>query len=167
MPEILLDRGRIERVIPHRDPFVLLDAVTSYTPGVSLEALKAVSAAEPWARGHFPGLPIFPGVLLTEALAQACAVFSGLEARAWAPGRELAELAGDEVGVLGMTRVTFRRPTFPGSLLRLRSEQVRRVENKVFFEVQALAGGETKAEGSMVVAMVAKSELLSSIGGVQ
>ena len=154
MNELLLDRGGIERIIPHRDPFVMLDAITGYAPGVSLEAVKAVSAAEPWARGHFPGLPIFPGVLLSEALAQACAVFCGLEARGWLPGHELARVQNDEVGVLGMTRMNFRRPTFPGSLLALHVEQVRRVENKVFFDVRARSGDETKAEGSMVVAMV-------------
>ncbi|MEO8183699.1 MAG: 3-hydroxyacyl-ACP dehydratase FabZ family protein [Deltaproteobacteria bacterium] len=164
MNEILLDRGQIERVIPHRDPFLLLDSVVSYAPGASLEATKLFTGAEPWARGHFPGLPIFPGVLLTEALAQSCAVFCGLQGLAWAPGRELANAGSDEIGVLGMTRVTFRRPTFPGALLRLQVEQVRRAENKVFFDVRAQCEGERRAEGSMVVAMITKRELVSSLG---
>jgi 3-hydroxyacyl-[acyl-carrier-protein] dehydratase len=154
--ERLLDTAALTRLIPHRHPLLMLDYVASYEPGKSLTAIKAVGIAEPCFAGHFPGLPIFPGALLIEALAQACAVFSRLDALGWRPGDALiVESMGDEVGVLGTSRMRFNRPTLPGTLLTLRIQQERAAERKVFFDVRAAGDdGETRAEGALVVATV-------------
>jgi 3-hydroxyacyl-[acyl-carrier-protein] dehydratase len=69
-----MKKNDIEAIIPHRDPFVLIDEVTSITKGKKIQAFKHVSMDEDYFRGHFPENPVMPGVLIVEALAQAGAV---------------------------------------------------------------------------------------------
>lgn len=69
-----LDIHEIKQLLPHRYPFLLVDRVSSYKPGDSLTAIKNVSYNEPCFQGHFPEKPIFPGVLVIEAMAQAAAL---------------------------------------------------------------------------------------------
>ncbi len=104
-----LETAEIERIIPHRYPFLLIDRVTELVRMKRIVALKSVSANEPYFQGHFPGYPIMPGVLIVEAMAQAGAV-----------------LLLDEVGpqgklvfFTGIEKARFRKPVFPGDQLRL------------------------------------------------
>jgi len=66
-----LDIGEIQRILPHRYPFLLIDRVVEITRKQRIVAIKNVSANEPFFAGHFPGFPIMPGVLIVEAMAQA------------------------------------------------------------------------------------------------
>ncbi len=79
----MLDRQEIEAILPHREPFLMLDRVTELVPGEYAIAEKDILATDDVFRGHFPGHPVFPGVLQLEALAQtgAVAVLSQPEAR--------------------------------------------------------------------------------------
>ena len=70
----LLNQEQIKEIIPHRDPFLLIDEVLELEPGVRAVALKHIKEDEDWFRGHFPGHPIQPGVLMIEMLAQTGAV---------------------------------------------------------------------------------------------
>ena len=76
-----LDIHRVMGILPHRYPFLLIDRVIDYTVGESLRAVKNVTVNEPFFQGHFPGRPVFPGVLIIEAIAQASAILAsrGLE----------------------------------------------------------------------------------------
>ncbi len=65
-----LNIDRIEAVLPHRYPFLLVDKITECVPGESAKGLKCVTANEPFFQGHFPGFKVMPGVLIIEALAQ-------------------------------------------------------------------------------------------------
>ncbi|MGU9956936.1 MAG: 3-hydroxyacyl-ACP dehydratase FabZ [Arenicellales bacterium WSBS_2016_MAG_OTU3] len=76
MPEI--DIHRIREILPHRYPFLLVDRVLDHDDDKSLRAVKNVTANEPFFQGHFPQRPIFPGVLMLEAMAQAAAIMASL-----------------------------------------------------------------------------------------
>ena len=104
-----LDRAGIEAVLPHRDPFLLLDEVTEIEPGVRVVARKRVREDEWYLAGHFPGNPIMPGVLIVEAMAQcgAVAVLSEEENKG-----KLALFAG-------IDDVRFKRIVRPGDELEL------------------------------------------------
>ena len=107
-----LGRAEIEQILPHRDPFLLIDEVLELTPGVGAVARKRVREDEWYLAGHFPGRPVMPGVLIVEALAQtgAVAVLSQEENR----GR-LALFAG-------IDDCRFKRIVEPGDTLELRCD---------------------------------------------
>jgi beta-hydroxyacyl-ACP dehydratase FabZ len=112
-----LDVPAIERVIPHRFPFLMIDRVIELGDD-KVVALKNVSANEPYFAGHFPGHPIMPGVLQVEAMAQAGAVLA-LNQMA-EPGQSPL------VFFMGIDKVKFRRPVVPGDQLRLEVTPLRK-----------------------------------------
>ncbi len=105
----MLNKSQIEQIIPHREPFLLLDRVTELVPGEYAVAEKDILKTEDVFRGHFPGYPVFPGVLQLEALAQA-----GCVALLAVP-----EAQGKIVLFAGVDNVRFKRPVGPGDTLRL------------------------------------------------
>lgn len=105
----MLDRDALEAIIPHRDPFLWLDRVLELVPGESAVAEKTLAGTEDVFRGHFPGYPVFPGVLQVEALAQAGAVAA----------LSLPENKGKLALFAGIEKVRFKRPVVPGDTLRL------------------------------------------------
>ena len=100
----------IEALIPHRWPMLMVDRIVEYDAEAKrIVGLKAVTATEWWAQGHFPGLPILPGVLQVEALAQTMAVYVAKQ-----PG------FGDRIGLFAAIDDTrFKRIVVPGDVLRL------------------------------------------------
>ncbi len=107
-----LGRREIEEIIPHREPFLLLDEVTALEPGVRVVARKLVRSDEWYLAGHFPGRPIMPGVLMVEALAQAGAVAVLSE----------PENRGKLVLFAGIDDLRFKRIVEPGDELELTCE---------------------------------------------
>jgi 3-hydroxyacyl-[acyl-carrier-protein] dehydratase len=105
-----LSSADIQALIPHRWPFLLLDRIVAYDPEARrIVGIKAVTATEWFFQGHFPGLPVMPGVLQVEALAQTMAVFVARQ-----PG------FGDRIGLFaGIDEVRFKRVVVPGDTLRL------------------------------------------------
>ena len=111
----MLDRMQIEEILPHRDPFLFLDRVVELVPGEYAVAEKDLVPTEDVFRGHFPGHPVFPGVLQLEALAQtgAVAVLSQPDAK----GKIILFGRADEV--------KFRREVQPGETLRFEMRMTR------------------------------------------
>lgn len=111
MPEAIVHTTReIEALIPHRWPFLLVDRIIEYDPDAKrIVGQKAVTATEWFFQGHFPGMPVMPGVLQVEALAQTMGVYVAKQ-----PG------FGDRIGLFaGIDSCRFRRVVSPGDTLRL------------------------------------------------
>ena len=109
------DIREIQEILPHRYPFALIDRVISYVPGKSLHAIKNITMNEPVFMGHFPGNPIFPGVLLLEAMAQATGLlgFKMME----------NEVGKDEIYLFaGIDNARFKRPVTPGDQVNFHVE---------------------------------------------
>ena len=126
----MLDIHKIRRHLPHRYPFLLVDRVLECEPGKRLTALKNVTINEPYFQGHFPAIPIMPGVLIIEALAQA----TGLLASESVPD-QLGE--GMIYYLVGLDKVRFKRPVVPGDQLILKVEYLRHKRNIWAFACQA------------------------------
>jgi 3-hydroxyacyl-[acyl-carrier-protein] dehydratase len=110
MTEVLLTSAEIQALIPHRWPFLLVDRIVEYDPANGrIVGEKAVTAGEWFFQGHFPGLPVMPGVLQVEALAQTMAVYVARQ-----------EGFGDRIGLFaGIDECRFKRIVSPGDRLRL------------------------------------------------
>jgi len=110
MSEPVLTTAQIQAVIPHRWPFLLVDRIVEYDPAAGrIVGEKAVTASEWFFQGHFPGLPVMPGVLQVEALAQTMAVYVARQ-----------EGFGDRIGLFaGIEECRFKRVVTPGDRLRL------------------------------------------------
>jgi 3-hydroxyacyl-[acyl-carrier-protein] dehydratase len=108
----------IQRIIPHRYPFLLVDRIIAIEPGKGAVGLKNVSIGEPYFQGHFPDYPVMPGVLIVEALAQVGAIALLM----------LDEFKGRMVFFAGIDNIRFKRQVKPGDTLRLEVEigQLRR-----------------------------------------
>jgi 3-hydroxyacyl-[acyl-carrier-protein] dehydratase len=109
----LLDINDIQRILPHRYPFLLIDRVVSLSRKQRIVAIKNVTINEPFFAGHFPGMPIMPGVLIVEALAQAGGALLLTE---------VEDREGKLMVFTGIERARFRRPVVPGDQLRLEVE---------------------------------------------
>lgn len=125
----------IERYIPHRYPFLLLDRVTECIPYKSIKAHKNISSTDPILQGHFPGNPVFPGVLQVEALAQASAVLAKLSAHEKATSCLLLEI----------NNTRFRRMVVPGDVLTLQVELIKQRGGFIWFKGEAFVEQELTA----------------------
>ena len=138
-----LNITEIQQILPHRHPFLLLDAVTDLVPGVSAVGHKAVTYTEPFFAGHFPQEPVMPGVLIIEALAQAGAVAI----------LSLPEYAGKTAYFGGIKNARFRRKVVPGDVLDL-SVEIEAVKGPVGTgKAVAKVGGQTAVTAELMFAI--------------
>ena len=140
-----MDIQKIKEYLPHRYPFLLVDRVLEIEPGKRLLAFKNVTYNEPFFSGHFPELPIMPGVLIIEALAQA----TGLLASETAP-----EVLGKGMTyyLVGLDKVRFKRPVVPGDRLMLEATYLRHKRNIWAFSCRAEVDGELVASAEIMCA---------------
>jgi 3-hydroxyacyl-[acyl-carrier-protein] dehydratase len=136
----ILSADEIAGLLPHRYPFFLLDRVVALEPGVSAEAIKNVSSADPILAGHFPGRMIYPGVLLVECVAQLAAVIYGTAAAGRATGEPVGDVA-DRVGYLAEIRqAKFLKPVVPGDQVLFRVQSGTRMGSLISVTGQASVG---------------------------
>ena len=108
--KITLDINDIQRLLPHRFPFLLIDRIVDLERKKRIVAIKNVTINEPFFAGHFPGAPVMPGVLIVEAMAQAGGVLLFTE---------VEDRESKLVLFTGIERAKFRRPVVPGDQLRI------------------------------------------------
>ncbi len=143
-----LDINDILRILPHRFPFLLIDRVIDLTRRQRIVAIKNVTANEPFFAGHFPGMPIMPGVLIVEAIAQAGGALLLTE----------IEDRDDKLMVFtGIERARFRRPVVPGDQLRIEVEVKAWRVTAVRMEGAAYVGGKRVAEATVTCQLVDRS----------
>ena len=140
-----LDVRDIHAMLPHRYPFLLVDRVIDYTVGERLRAIKNVTINEPFFQGHFPGQPVFPGVLLIEGMAQtagALCVWAGLTGKA------------KSVYFLTIDKCKFRNPVGPGDVIEYHMTKKAQRKNMWWYYGKAMVAGKVVAEaevGAMII----------------
>ncbi|MEW5974288.1 MAG: 3-hydroxyacyl-ACP dehydratase FabZ [Acidobacteriota bacterium] len=141
---MLMDVNEIQRIIPHRYPFLLVDGIVELDPAKRIVGIKNVTVNEPFFVGHFPGSPVMPGVLIVEAMAQVAAVLVL---------REVEDRERKLVFFAGIDQARFRQPVIPGNQLRIVVEVIRMKSRH----------GKLRGEAFVDSKLVAEAEILSSI----
>lgn len=144
---MLLNVVDIQNILPHRYPFLLVDRITELTPGQYIEGFKNVSISEPVFEGHFPGHPIYPGVMIIEGMAQAGGVL------AFKSMDEVSqeEIANKVVYFMSIDKAKFRAPVTPGDQLVYKIDVIKhkgavwQLDAKAFVDDKIVAQAELKA----------------------
>ena len=140
----MLNKEEIEKIIPQRDPFFFIFEVEEFIPGESAIAYKYVREDEWYFKGHFPGNPIMPGVLITESLAQtgAVAILS------------MEENKGKNALFGGIDKMKFKKMVVPGDKLRLEVKVIKRKGPIGIGEAKATVNDKVVAKGELTFAVV-------------
>jgi len=140
-----LDIHKVLEILPHRYPFLLIDRVLDYTKGESLSAIKNVTINEPFFPGHFPKRPVMPGVLVVEAMAQACGVLTYIS----------EDTKKHEKGIflfVGIDKARFKRQVEPGDQLRFEVKIMRKMRGIWMYQGNAYVGDELCCSAELMCA---------------
>lgn len=143
----LYDRKAIEDMLPHRPPFLFVDRVLQLTPNQRVVAELDLKGDEPHFAGHFPGRPMMPGVLVSEAMAQTAGILVGLSGKDGKP----PERDPNRFIILAAINVKFVKPAFPGDVLTLRASLERTVGQLSHLAVTAYVGKREVASGTVTL----------------
>ncbi len=152
----VMDINAIMRILPHRYPFLLIDRIVEHQPKQRIVAIKNVTINEPFFSGHFPELPIMPGVLVVEAMAQAGGVLL------------LSALPDPESKLIvftGIERARFRRPVVPGDQLRIEVDVTAWRVTAGRMAGKAFVNGKRVAEATISCAVVPRKPIGSAAEG--
>ena len=141
----MMDIEQIRQHLPHRYPFLLVDRVVELNLGESIVAYKNLTINEPFFDGHFPGQPVFPGVLLVEAMAQAAGIL-GFKTMNKTPAD------GSIYYFVGADNLRFKRPCIPGDQVMLHAKILSERRGIWKFAVEARVGDELAASGTILCA---------------
>lgn len=142
---IVMDINEIREYLPHRYPFLLVDRVVALEPGSSIVAYKNVTGNEPFFMGHFPDLPVMPGVLIVEAMAQAAGIL-GFKTMDKKPSD------GSIYYFVGADDLRFKRPVVPGDRLTLETSINSEKRGIWKFDVRSHVEGELVSEARILCA---------------
>jgi 3-hydroxyacyl-[acyl-carrier-protein] dehydratase len=138
-----IDIHQVMQMLPHRYPFLLIDRVLDYAKGESLTAIKNVTINEPFFPGHFPSRPVMPGVLVVEAMAQACGVLTNLS----------DDTQSSDKGVflfVGIDKARFKRQVEPGDQLRFEVKITRKMRGIWMYSGSAYVGEELACSADLM-----------------
>lgn len=143
----MMECREIQKILPHRFPFLLVDRIIDLQPKVKAVGLKNVTINEPFFQGHFPGYPIMPGVLIVEAMAQVSGIL------AFHSGAK-----GNSVYFMSIEKAKFRKPVVPGDQLRFEVQVLQQRSNVWKFAAETYVEGKLVAEAEFT-AMVSEEGL--------
>ena len=126
---MILSLEKIKKLIPHRDPFLFLDSVEIIQPGLYGIGYKKFSKNEDFFKGHFPNMPIVPGVVLIEALAQTSGVIVS---------NEFNTKSNQSVLFMAISKAKFRKPVYPEDVISLKVNYMNKVRNVYKFYGEAI-----------------------------
>ncbi len=152
----MMDVKEIQKLLPHRYPFLLVDRIIKLEPNKGAVGIKNVTINEHFFQGHFPGNPIMPGVLLVEALAQVAGVLafgSGIE--------------GDAVYFMSVEKAKFRKPVVPGDQVKLDVKVLQQRGNVWKFSGEAIVDDKVAAESEFTAMVVLKKSAQADSGKEQ
>jgi len=149
---MLMDVMDIQKILPHRYPFLLVDRVTDLTPKESIIAYKNVSISEPVFEGHFPGHPIYPGVMILEGMAQA----GGILAFKSMDGVTEEEIQNKVVYFMSIDKAKFRAPVKPGDKLEYRLSVIKNKGAIWLLKGEAYVDGKLTSEAELKAMIVDK-----------
>jgi len=144
----ILDINEIQRILPHRYPFLLVDRIVEIE-AERIVGIKNVTLNEPFFAGHFPGFPVMPGVLIVEAMAQAAGVLVL---------KSIADRDSKLVLLVAIENARFRRPVVPGDTLRLEMTVVKRRTSVAKMAGRATVDGQLVAEAEVMCKLADKDE---------
>ena len=142
----MLNQLEIQKMLPHRYPFLLIDRIVEIEPNVKAVGLKNVTINEPFFQGHFPRNPIMPGVLIIEAMGQVAGLLAFLSG-----------LKSKSVYFMSIEKAKFRKPVIPGDQLRLEIKVLKRRNNVWRFFGEAFVDDKLVSE-SEFTAMISEQE---------
>jgi beta-hydroxyacyl-ACP dehydratase FabZ len=143
----MIDIQEIMNTLPHRYPFLLVDKIVEMEMGKRIVGIKNVTINEPFFQGHFPGMPIMPGVLILEAMAQVC----GVMALKTVPPEQVKNKV---IFFMTIDKVKFRKPVVPGDQIRFEMEVLRMRSNSMSFKGQAIVDGAVTTEAEMMAMII-------------
>jgi beta-hydroxyacyl-ACP dehydratase FabZ len=140
-----LDYTAIERILPHRYPFLLVDRITKIEEGRAIEGVKNVTINEPFFQGHFPGHPVMPAVLILEAMAQVGGMLML---------NTVDDPSSNLVYFMGIDGAKFRRPVVPGDQLHFKLELLSAKRRVMKMRGEAFVDGQLVAEAELLATVV-------------
>lgn len=141
-----VDVVRIQSLLPHRYPFLLVDRVIELEPDQRIRAIKNVSINEPFFQGHFPGLPVMPGVLIIEAMAQAGGLLTQLSLPAG------TDLSSKRFFMVKVDNARFAKQVVPGDQLDMEVHLKRTIRNMALYDCVARVDGKLAASAEVLCA---------------
>ncbi len=149
VPDTVIEVARIMEMIPHRYPFLLVDRIVNLVPGATATGLKNVTFNEPYFAGHFPGVPVMPGVLIIESMAQTSAL---LVVATLGPDAE-----GKLVYFMSIDGARFRKPVVPGDSMLVTVKRLQNRRNVWKFSCCAKVEDNLAAEATIAAMIMDKS----------
>lgn len=143
----MIDTNGIQKFLPHRYPFLMVDKIIELEPNAKAVGIKNVTINESFFQGHFPGNPIMPGVLIVEAMAQVAGVLafnSGIQ--------------GEAVYFMSIEKAKFRKPVVPGDQLRMEIKVLQQRGNVWKFSGDAIVEGKVASEAEFTAMVIAKEK---------
>jgi 3-hydroxyacyl-[acyl-carrier-protein] dehydratase len=136
----------IKKLIPQRYPFIMIDRVLHIEPGKEAVAVKNISINEPFFPGHFPEVPVMPGALIIEAMAQTAIVL-------FAAGKEAADKEGKPIYYFGSCKARFFHPVVPGDQLKIKVINVKSLPTGAYVSGEVSVGDNKVAEADLVFSL--------------